>query len=113
MCGAGLALPRFEETAVYGIHAFALLCFGAWNLLAVRLCKCERPQREYALRALCAALLLMQAARYGLSWMSGGPVSVSAVLAALGIWIVQGYFLVQDALYRREERKLARLSATA
>lgn len=67
MCGAGLALPRFEETAVYGIHAFALLCFGAWNLLAVRLCKCERPQREYALRALCAALLLMQAARYGLA----------------------------------------------
>ena len=33
--------------------------------------------------------------------------------AALGIWIVQGYFLVQDALYRREERKLARLSPTA
>lgn len=33
--------------------------------------------------------------------------------AAFGIWIVQGYFLVQDALYRREERKLARLSPTA
>lgn len=47
MCGAGLALPRFEETAVYGIHAFALLCFGAWNLLAVLLCGWQ-----YALRAM-------------------------------------------------------------
>ena len=49
---------------MYGLNAFALMCFGTLNLLAVQLCKSSPRVRSATLHSLCAVLLVGNLLRY-------------------------------------------------
>lgn len=73
---------------MYGLNAFALVCFGAVNVLAVRLCSCPRRIRMAALRAVSCVLLSVSLLRCLAPAFSGGNVRIPLEFSTVSYFAV-------------------------
>jgi hypothetical protein len=73
---------------VFGLNAVALLVFASLNMLAVRLCKCERQAAMRAIRGLSIALLTFSVCRYMLFPFTGRGVRIPVEYSTVAYFAV-------------------------
>lgn len=78
---------------MYGLNGFALLVFGAVNVLAAQLCRTPEKRRAQILRALCAVLLLGNLARYTAITLTEPGIKVPVEFSAVAYFVTPALLL--------------------
>ncbi len=73
---------------MYGLNAFALVLFGAINVLSVQLCKRPSPARKRVLNTLCFILFFGNILRYALSPLLGRGLKIPVEFSAVAYFVV-------------------------
>lgn len=71
---------------MYGLNAFALLCFGSWKLLAAGLIRRPAAQRERVIRVFCFLLLGVNLLRF--FPRPGQPLQIPPEFSAVAYFVV-------------------------